>query len=316
MDESIWIDTRIEVVYYAWFGRDHIAFVLHKLQAGISGDYERYDYAINRKANNEAFLERVPDMIAEGYEYLSEQLAGLLASYVRRMADKYDTNYINKYYYDWLTTTKTLCANYPVIMSWCDNYWTYLNGDGFSIVGKEYDEPRVLAEMGDEAFFPQEEEQQPSQAIEANHDNKPSLPHTQPTIETEPTIEPLSLQLDKDTINDKLSNCFNAKFKGRGVINGEDYANRLSGQLADGLKAGKTQKYFGQVAYLIYNECKYTTRVVKDKSFAQWMRDFFTVIGKDVPKELNPNKYIPEAGEVRSAYYYLDKEWIGILSGK
>lgn len=292
MMESIWIDKRVEVVYYAWFGRDHIAYVLDKLRAGISSDYERYDYAINRKANNKAFLERVPDMIAEGYEHLENDLAGLLASYVKRMANDRNTGYINKYYYDWLTTTKMLCANYPAIVTWCEQYWTFLNGDEFSIIGKEMDEPLVMERLrnGDYGTVPVSP-QRPDQAI------RPQAIETEPanneSVANEPSPQP-EVIVDEDRIHNELKGYFVASFQGIG--NGNiDFYSTFIGLVVGALKAGKDSTYFGRVARMVY-ESDHRSPKVKQLKFAQWLSVFFAVIDRGVPRDKRKAHYEPTKG--------------------
>ena len=277
---------KIEVIYYRWWSSDTQRYILHKLDEGISDYYDLYAYAINVKANNQAFLEYLPTLMKKGWNNIENELAGMMVAYVKAMANQgYDNTYRRKYYNDWLTNTEILCKSEPSILRWCDEYRRYLDGDD-SIF---FDEPIAIKKLREDG---QATEIEPVTVPTTPTANEPTTPQPQPMA-----------GVTKDGLTKTLEQYFTPPFKGIGNNNINSLELSLTPLLLSAIQAGKKPRYFARVAKMIY-QSKYAQKSIKSMSFAAWLRVFCNAVGCAVPKDTNPNKYEPDEA-LRQTYICL-----------
>lgn len=284
--DSICNDMRIEVVYYRWWDSDTQRYILNKLDCGIPHYYEIYAFAINVEANNKAFLEYLPTLMDKGWNMIENELAGMMAVYVKAMANQgIDNSYRRKYYNDWLTNTEILCKNEPSILRWCDEYRRFLDGDD-SIF---FDEPTAIKKLREDD---QATETGPVTVQTPSTANEPTTPQPQP-------MDGVNI----DGLYKTLEQYFTAPFKGVGNNNINSLEISLTPLLFSAIQLGKKPRYFAQVAKMIY-QSKYAQKFVKSMSFAGWLRVFCDAVRCAVPKDTNPNKYEPDKS-MRQTYIFL-----------
>jgi len=115
----------IEIIFYQLWSNEAQRHYeeKHAVNMKIDGKDE-YLFAVNIFENNKDFLEGLPNKITEGYRACEWWMRGLLASYVKKCAYKFDTDYEIKYYNDWLDNTLWIIQgkNYTEIEKWCNDY--------------------------------------------------------------------------------------------------------------------------------------------------------------------------------------------------